>query len=114
MTMSILANIQGSEIAKTVTENQAMLDPIRQFIVDHFGQTGLYAAYLLAGAIVLLVVYKLVKFSFEIIFLVALPSVLAAFVLTFFLPYSFFYLLPATVALFTLGLVLRNVAFSKG
>ena len=112
--MNLLATIQSGDIARAVSEHQQVLDPIRQFIVDHFGQTGLYAAYLLAAAIVLLLVYKLVRFSFELVFFVALPSLLAAFVLTFFLPYSFFYLLPATVALFTLGLVLRSVAFSKG
>lgn len=112
--MNFMANIQGGEIARTVSEHQQMLDPVRQFIFDHCGQTGLYAAYLLAGAVVLLLLYRLVKFSFELIFFVVLPSLLAAFVLTFFLPYSFYYLLPATVALFTLGLVLRSVAFSKG
>lgn len=112
--MSLLSNIQSGDIAKAVTEHQQALDPIRQLIVEHFGQTGLYAAYLLAAAIVLLLIYKLVKFSFELVFFVALPSVLAAFLLTFFLPYSFFYLLPATVAVFTLGLVMKNVAFSKG
>ena len=112
--MSLLTGIQSSDIAKAVADHQQALDPIRGFIVDHFGQTGLYAAYILAAAIVLLLVYKLVKLSFDLIFFVALPSVLAAFVLTFFLPYSFFYLLPATVAVFTLGLVMKSVAFSKG
>ncbi len=112
--MNFLTNIQTGEIARAVSEHGQVLDPIRQFIFDHFGQTGLYAAYMLAAAIVLLLIYKLVKLSFELIFFIALPSVLAAFVLTFFLPFSFFYLLPATVAVFTLGLVMKSVAFSKG
>lgn len=112
--MNFLTSIQTGEIAKAVSKHGQALDPIRQFIVDHFGQTGLYAAYLLAAAAVLLIVYKLVKLSFELVFFIALPSVLSAFVLTFFLPYSFFYLLPATVAVFTMGLVMKNVAFSKG
>ena len=112
--MSLLAKIQSGEITKTFAEQQQALDPIRQYILDTFGQTGLYAAYILVGAAILLLAYKLVKFSFELVLFVALPSVLSAFVLTFFLPYSFIYMLPATVALFTLGLVLRTVAFSKG
>lgn len=112
--MNVLSNIQSGDIAKAVTEHQQALDPLRQLIVEHFGQTGLYAAYLLAAAIVLLLIYKLIKFSFELIFFMVLPSVLAAFVLTFVLPYGFSYLLPATVAVFTLGLVMKNVAFSKG
>jgi hypothetical protein len=112
--MSLLADLQTGEIAQAVTAQQHNLDPIRQLIFDHFGQTGLYAAYLLAAAIVLLLAYKLVKFSFQLVFFVALPSVLAAFIGTFFLPYNFVYMLPITVAIFTLGLVLRTVAFSKG
>ncbi len=112
--MNFLPSAQAGEINRVISEHQQILDPIRQLIFDNFGQNGLYAAYLLAGAIVLLLLYKLVKFSFELIFFVALPSLLASFVLTFFLPYSFFYLLPATAAIFTLGLVLRTVAFSKG
>jgi hypothetical protein len=112
--MSFLTNIQTGDIARAVTEHGQALDPIRQFIFDHFGQTGLYAAYMLVAAIILLLIYKLVKLSFELIFFIALPSVLASFILSFFLPYSFFYLLPVTVAVFTLGLVMKNVAFSKG
>ena len=112
--MNLLAGFQTGDIARKVVEQQQALDPIRQFILDNFGQAGLYAAYMLAAAIVLLLAYKLVKFSFQLIFLVALPSVIAAFAATYFLPYSFVYMLPATVALFTLGLVLRSVAFSKG
>ena len=112
--MSLLAKIQSGEITQAIADKQQALDPIRQYILDTFGQTGHYAAYILVGAAVLLLAYKLVKFSFELVLFVALPSVLAAFVLTFFLPYSFVYMLPATVALFTLGLVLRTVAFSKG
>ena len=69
---------------------------------------------LLVAAIVVLIFYKLIKLSFEIIFFVVLPSVLSAFILTFVLPYNFFYLLPATAAVFTLGLVLRTVGLSKG
>ena len=111
--MSLLTSIQQADIARTVSDGREMLDPIRQFIFDRFGQNGLYAAYGLAGA-VLLLVYQLIKFSFELIFFVILPAVIAAFILTFFLPYNFFYLLPATAALFTLGLVLKTIGLSKG
>jgi hypothetical protein len=112
--MSFLAKIQTGDVAQAISENQELLDPVRQFILDNFGQNGLYAAYLVAIAIVIVLLYKLVKFSFELIFFIALPSVISAFVLTFFLPYNFFYLLPVTAALFTLGLVLKTVGLSKG
>lgn len=112
--MSLLAQIQTADISRTINENQGLIDQARQFIVDHFGQNGLYAAYLLGAAILVLIFYKLIKLSFEVIFFVVLPSVISAFVLTFVLPYNFFYLLPATAAVFTLGLIMRTVAFSKG
>lgn len=112
--MSFLGSITESTVSQTVAEGQRYLDPVRQFIFDNFGQNGVYAAYLLAGAIVALIIYKLIKLGFDVVFFVALPAVLAAFVLTFFLPYGFIYLLPATTALFTLGLVMKNVGFSKG
>jgi hypothetical protein len=103
-----------STLSRMVADHQQVIDPIRQFIVGHFGQNGLYAAYLLVAAVGALVAYKLIKLSFDLILFVVLPSVIAAFGLTFVLPYSFFYLLPATTALFTLGLVLKSVALSKG
>ena len=112
--MSILASMQTGNISRAVAEQTQALDPIRQFILDHFGQNGLYVAYLLAAALAALVIYKVIKLSFELLLLVILPSVIAAFVLTYVLPYSFYYLLPATAAVFTLGLVVRHVAFAKG
>lgn len=104
----------SADISRTISENQGLIDQARRLIVDHFGQNGLYAAYLLGAAIVVLIFYKLIKLSFEIIFFVALPSVISAFVLTFVLPYTFFYLLPATAGLFTMGLVLRTIGLARG
>jgi hypothetical protein len=111
--MSLLADIGDKGLAQAAVAQQQYFDPARQFILDHFGQNGLYVAYLLVGVIVLAIIYKLMKLSFELVFFVALPSALSAFVLTYVLPYSFFYLLPATTALFTLGLVIRMVGFSR-
>lgn len=112
--MSFLAHAQSQIITQQVNQHREMLDPLRQFIVDTFGQNGLYAAYLIAAVVVGLILYKLVKLSFDLLFFVALPSLVSAFILSLFLPYSFFYLLPVTAALFTLGLVMKNVGFSKG
>jgi hypothetical protein len=111
--MSLLTEIGEKGLAQAAAAQQQYLDPVRQYILDHFGQNGLYAAYFVAGVIVLAVVYRLIKLSFELVFFLAIPSVLSAFVLTYVLPYSFFYLLPATTALFTLGLVIRMVGFSR-
>ncbi len=112
--MSLLANIQNGDIGRAIAEQQQNLDPIRQYIFDHFGQNGLYAAYFLVAAAVLLLAYKVVKLSFHLMLFVALPAAISAFLLSFVLPFSFFYLLPATAAVFTLGLVMRHVAYSEG
>lgn len=111
--MSLFASLGESGLAQAVANQQQYVDPIRQFILDNFGQNGLYAAYFLVGVITLLAVYKLIKLSIELVFFIAIPAALTAFVLSYVLPYSFFYLLPATTALFTLGLVIRMVAFSR-
>ena len=112
--MSLLSSVQSGAVEKVIADQQQYLDPVRQFILDHFGQNGLYAAYALSAILAGLLLYKLVKFSFELIFLVAVPSTLAAFILSYFLPYNFLYLLPITTALLTLGLVIRVVGLSKG
>ena len=110
----MFAQLQNTDIARAVAEKQGFLEPIRQFIIEHFGQNGLYATYILIGGAVLILALKLIRFTFDLVLLVILPSVISAFVLTFVLPYSFYYLLPATASLFTLGLILKTVAFSKG
>ncbi len=80
----------------------------RAFIVEHFGESGLYAAYITTAAIVVFVLSKLFKISFSILKLVVVPSVALAFVATFFLPYNFFYFLPVTVSLFSVLLLFRG------
>jgi|GEM_PF-995235 len=112
--MSLISSLQSEGVTQAVSEGRALLDPLRQYILDNFGQNGLYAAYFLGVAIALILIYKLVKLSFDLLFFVVIPSAVSAYILSMFLPYNFFYLLPATTALFTLGLVLRAVSFSKG
>lgn len=112
--MSFISGLQSEGVTRAVSEGRTLLDPLRQYILDNFGQNGLYAAYLLGAAIALILIYKLIKLSFDLLFFVVIPSAISAYVLSMFLPYSFFYLLPAATALFTLGLLLRAVSFSKG
>ncbi len=112
--MSLLSNLNSNVITEKVAEHQEMLDPLRQFIVDNFGQNGLYAVYFVLAAVAVLILYKLVKLSFDVVFFVALPASATAFILSLFLEYNFFYLLPVTAGLFTLGLVIKSVGTSKG
>ena len=83
-------------------------ESVKAFIVENFGESGLYAAYIATAAIAVFVLSKLFKISFSILKLVVVPSVALAFVATFFLPYNFFYFLPVTVSLFSVLLLFRG------
>ncbi len=86
----------------------SFFESVKAFIVEHFGESGLYAAYIATAAIVIFVLSKLFKISFAILKLVVVPSVALAFAATFFLPYNFFHFLPVTVSLFSVLLLFRG------
>ena len=83
-------------------------ESIKAYILENFGEPGLYATYIAVAAIVIFVLSKLFKLSFAILKLVVVPSVALAFVATFFLPQSFFHFLPVTVSLFSVLLLFRG------
>lgn len=85
-----------------------MLSGAEQFVLQHFGQTGVYAAYIALGAIGLYIISRLIKMSFAVLKFVVAPSVALAFVGSLFLPFSFFYLLPVTVSLSSVFLLFRG------
>lgn len=79
-----------------------------QFIQMHFGMAGVVAALILMVAIVILIVAKLLKIAFDVLRFVLLPAVVVTFVATFFLPFSFVYILPVSVALFSVVLFIKG------
>lgn len=79
-----------------------------EFILNQFGESGVYAAYIALAAITILALGKLLKFSFSILKFVALPSVALAFVASIFLPQNFMYFLPVTVSLSSVFLLFRS------
>ncbi|HEX2896684.1 MAG TPA: hypothetical protein VHP63_01360 [candidate division Zixibacteria bacterium] len=81
----------------SITEYGSVMTSIQQYILDNFGPKGLYAAYISAAAVGILVFWKLVKLSFAALKYMVVPAVAIAFVGSFFLPYSFSSLLPVTV-----------------
>jgi len=78
-----------------------------QFIQSHFGTLGLIAAIVLSLSILGLIVAKLLKIAFDVLRYVIVPSVVVTLIATFFLPYSFVHILPATVALFSVVLIVK-------
>lgn len=91
-----------------VGDSGNFLTDIKVLIEGHFGTPGLIAAGLLLVGIVGLVLSKTFKLSFDIIRYVAVPSVAITFVATYFLPFSFVYILPVTVAFFSIVLMARG------
>jgi hypothetical protein len=80
----------------------------RVFIEDRFGTPGLIAAALLLLSIIGLLISKAVKMSFDVVRFVVVPAVAVTFVATYFLPYSFVYILPVTVAFFSIVLIVKG------
>ncbi len=85
-----------------------LFESVKTFIVDRFGEPGLYAAYIATAAITLFILTKLFKISFAILKLVVVPSIALAFAATLVLPQNFFYFLPVTVSLFSILLLFRG------
>jgi hypothetical protein len=78
------------------------------YIQSHFGTPGLIAAAVLSISIGALVVLKLLKIAFDVLRFVVIPSVVVTFIATYFLPYSFVYILPVSVALFSVVLIIKS------
>jgi len=76
--------------------------------MDRFGSPGLIAAAILLLAITILLLAKIVHITFDVVRYVVIPSVAVTFIATYFLPYSFTYILPVTVALFSVVLIFKS------
>lgn len=81
---------------------------IKQLILDRFGTPGLIAAVLVLLSAVVLLLLKVMKISFDVIRYVLVPSVAITFVATYFLPFSFVYILPVSVSLFSVVLLVKG------
>ena len=84
------------------------LEAVKQLIQDKFGTPGVIAAAIFLVSIVALLLSKLVKTGFNIVRYVVIPSVVVTFVATYFLPYSFGYILPVSVSLFSVVLMIKG------
>ncbi|PKK82413.1 MAG: hypothetical protein CVT49_13830 [candidate division Zixibacteria bacterium HGW-Zixibacteria-1] len=80
----------------------------RTFIQDRFGTPGLIAAAILLVSIAGMILSKAVKMSFDILRYVVIPAVAVTFIGTYFLPLSFVYIFPVTVAFFSIVLIVKG------
>jgi hypothetical protein len=89
-------------------EQGGFLEQARLYIESEFGTAGLIAAGLLIAGIVALILSKTLKLSFDVIRYVVIPSVAVSFIGTCFLPLSFVFILPVTVAFFSVVLMVKG------
>ena len=102
------AKALADDAARRIDEYSGVVGSVQRVIVEHFGQNGLYAAYVVVAALILLVAAKLAKVTFSTLKYVVVPSLALAFLGTFFVPYSFTSLLPVTVTCCSLVLLFKG------
>ncbi len=84
------------------------LEAVKGLIQEHFGTAGVIAAVIFCVSLVALLLSKVLKAGFNIVRYVVLPSVVVTFIATYFLPYSFGYILPVTVSFFSVVLMIKG------
>ncbi len=94
--------------AKKAGELSGAVGSAQNFILEQFGQNGLYAAYIVAAALGIFILSKLVKLTISTVKYLVIPSMALAFVGSFFVPYSFPTLLPVTVTICSLFLLFKG------
>jgi hypothetical protein len=88
----------GATVTTAVSELTSLVLPLKALIESNFGPNGLLAAYIVAGVLLFLLVWKLIQLAFAALKYVVIPSIVLAFLATLFLPYTFATVLPFTVA----------------
>ena len=89
-------------------EYSSLIGTAQQFILDTFGQNGLYAAYIVSAALILYVGAKIATMTYSALKYLVIPSLVLAFAGSFFVPYSFVSLLPVTVSACSLFLLFKG------
>jgi hypothetical protein len=89
-------------------EYSGVLGQAKGFIVEHFGQNGLIAAYIVLAVLILFIVSRLAKLTFSAVKYLVIPSVALAFLASFFLPFSFAAALPVSVTVCSLFLLFKG------
>ena len=102
------AKALADDASQKVDEYSGVIGSVQNVIVEHFGQNGLYAAYIFLSVFILFIAAKLAKITFSTVKYVVVPSVALAFVGSLFIPWSFPALLPITVTFCSLFLLFKG------
>ena len=96
------------DAALKAEEYSGIIGSVKGLIIDNFGQNGLIAAYIAAATLIVFVISRLAKITFSTIKFLVIPALALAFIGSFFVPYSFFALLPVTVTASSLILIFKG------
>ncbi len=96
------------QVSEQIDQYAGVFGSVKAVIIEHFGDNGLIAAYIVAAVLILVVVSRLAKIGFAAARYLVLPAVALAFLGSFFMPYSFFMLLPVTVTACSLVLLFKG------
>lgn len=95
----------AGEVPGRVTETAVTF---HGYLTAQYGPVTAWAVYLAASALIVLVLWRLVKLSFDVVRCVAIPSMAVALVGAWLSPLSFMHILPVAAALFAGVMLLRG------
>jgi len=104
----VLAQETFDKVKSQAGEYSGTFGSIKALIVEHFGQNGLIAAYIVLAALILVLISRLGKITFSTFKYLVIPSVAIAFLGAYFLPYSFIALLPFSVTFCSLVFLFKG------
>jgi hypothetical protein len=103
---------QAKDMANQATakaeEYSGVVGAVKDFIVSHFGQNGLIAAYIALAVIALVLLLRVVKTSLAAVKYLALPALILAALASYFFGISFTVSLPVTVTACSLLLLFKG------
>lgn len=102
------AKVIAGQAIDAAKEGAAALPAAQQWILDRFGETGLYAAYVIGAALGLFLILQVIRITFATLKYLVVPGVGLALLGSLVLPYSFIFLLPITVAACSLLLLIKG------
>ena len=98
----------ADQVAVKAEEYSGVVGSAKGYIVEHFGQNGLIATYVLFAVVALLLISKLARVGWSTVKFMAIPAVALAFLATFFLNCSFVVALPIAVTVCSLLLLFKG------
>ncbi len=101
-------HVIADQATQKTEEYTGLLGPVKEFIVETFGENGLMAAYLILAVMVLVIATKVIGIGFSALKYLVLPAVALAFLASMFLPYSFVTALPVTATVCSLFMLFKG------